>query len=116
MQQAILPLSYRAIYDKCTDSFTHFLAGELVDRSLDYIMSVLQSLPVGNFDGKSRFEGEPVVLWDEKRTASSVMYPYGPNIRIRFEQNKPYDPYRRNPLYELPVCHNQSSDVLFLVC
>lgn len=64
------------------DDTTYNSAGALVDRSLDYILSILESLPVGSNQSDAMHE------WP--RTASAIHFPYGPNMPMLTRQDKHY--------------------------
>lgn len=70
--------------------------GEIVDRDYDYILSVLECLPIGNYGSKK--------TWETLRTASAVAYPYGPNVRVLFRQNKSYATGDKDNTEIHPVC------------
>ena len=88
------------------------VTGKAVDRSFDYIMSVLESLPVG-YKESPRIDEMQHLKW----TVNSIMYPHGPNIRIHFEQNKSYNPWNqsKNASKMLPVCYCKSWSVWLVV-
>jgi hypothetical protein len=60
-----------------------------VSRFFDHVLSVLESLPVGQPDTTTWKEtGE--VKWERPRTINATTYPTGPNIVIRMQQDKSY--------------------------
>lgn len=73
---------------------------DIVDRSFDHLFSVLESLPVGR-------EGDapPLNSREPLRTVHPAMHPNGPNVRIKFEQDKNYAD-TDNAYSEWPVSYN----------
>lgn len=61
-----------------------------VDRRFDYVLSVLESLPVGMPDDLA-WELNGSVKWQKPRTANSLVYPHGPNMHINMVQNQGYE-------------------------
>lgn len=78
--------------------------GGVVDRRFDHLLSVLESLPVGSKDGQPADK-----LWEKSRTVNSAVYPKGPNVRIRFQQDKPYRADTINQAGTLPVMNSNCS-------
>ena len=58
--------------------------GYIVNRDFDHILSVLESLEVGQED--------PPVKWEQARTINSTVHPYGPTVRLKACQDKAHKP------------------------
>jgi hypothetical protein len=62
---------------------------EVVGRHFDHILSVLESLHVGEPDEDAWKEAHNV-KWQRPRTVSPIMYPNGPNMLVRMIQDHQY--------------------------
>jgi hypothetical protein len=56
----------------------------VLDRRFDYVLCVLESLPVGR--GGTRNSEQ----WELPRAVNSMVYPSGPNVLFRMVQDRPY--------------------------
>lgn len=61
----------------------------VVDRRLDYVLSILENLAVGMADDKA-WKKNGKIKWERPRTANSLIYPHGPNMFLRIQQDKSY--------------------------
>jgi hypothetical protein len=80
--------------------------GRVVDRRYDYLLSILESLPIGSDSSNTK--------WERPRTASSIVYPYGPNLRLRLAQDKEYhitDP-ATSTLFNWPIHYSKKLYVI----
>lgn len=76
---------------------------EWTDRDFDYILSILESPVVGHVE-RAKDARNAGRIWEFKRTASSITYPYGPNLPVMFVQDKQYGTGIKNDATKLPVC------------
>lgn len=63
---------------------------KVTDRSYDYILSVLESLLVGEKREPAWSTWNHGVKWHRPRTFNPINYPRGPNILIQMAQDKQY--------------------------